>query len=215
MRIVIGEDESLLRQGLTHVLEHAGYDVVATAADADELLRHVDERNPDLVITDIRMPPGHTDEGLRAALRIRRSHPHIAIVVLSQHVQRRYAVELIADNAAGVGYLLKQRVGDIPTFCADLERVCAGGTVLDPEVVAIMVARADREHDTVRRFTKRQQEVLALMAEGRTNAAIAQRLSITEKAVVQHASHIYDQLGLPPSDDDHRRVLAVIHYLSR
>jgi DNA-binding NarL/FixJ family response regulator len=215
MRIVIGEDESLLRQGLTHVLEHAGYQVVATAADADELLRHVDERNPDLVITDIRMPPDHTDEGLRAALRIRRSHPQTAIVVLSQHVQRRYAVELVADNAAGVGYLLKQRIADIPTFCADLERVCGGGTVLDPEVVAIMLARADREHDTVRGFTKRQQEVLALMAEGRTNSAIAQRLCITEKAVVQHASHIYDQLALPPSDDDHRRVLAVIHYLSR
>ncbi len=215
MRIVIGEDESLLRQGLTHVLEHAGYDVVATAADADELLRHVDERNPDLVITDIRMPPAHTDEGLRAALRIRRSHPQTAIVVLSQHLQRRYAVELVADNAAGVGYLLKQRIADIPTFCADLERVCAGGTVLDPDVVAIMLARADREHDTVRRFTKRQQEVLALMAEGRTNSAIAQRLCISEKAVVQHASHIYDQLALPPSEDNHRRVLAVIHYLSR
>ncbi len=215
MRIVIGEDESLLRQGLTHVLEHAGYDVVATAADADELLRHVDERNPDLVITDIRMPPAHTDEGLRAALRIRRTHPQTAIVVLSQHLQRRYAVELVADNAAGVGYLLKQRIADIPTFCADLERVCAGGTVLDPDVVAIMLARADREHDTVRRFTKRQQEVLALMAEGRTNSAIAQRLCISEKAVVQHASHIYDQLALPPSEDNHRRVLAVIHYLSR
>jgi DNA-binding NarL/FixJ family response regulator len=215
MRIVIGEDESLLRQGLTHVLEHAGHDVVATAADADELLRHVDEREPDLVITDIRMPPGHTDEGLRAALRIRQSHPHMAIVVLSQHVQRRYAVELVADNAAGVGYLLKQRIADIPTFCADLERVCAGGTVLDPEVVALMVARADREYGTVRRLTQRQQEVLGLMAEGRSNVAIAHRLSITEKAVVQHASHIYDQLSLPPSDDDHRRVLAVVHYLTR
>lgn len=215
MRLVIGEDESLLRQGLTHVLEHAGHDVVATAAEAEELLRHVDERHPDLVITDIRMPPAYTDEGLQAALRIRKQYPDIAIVVLSQHVQRRYAVELLADNAAGIGYLLKQRIADIPTFCADLERVRAGGTVLDPDVVALMLARADREDDTVRQLTGRQQQVLALMAQGRSNGAIAEELCVTEKAVVQHVSHIYDQLGLPLSSTDHRRVLAVIHYLSR
>ncbi|MGI8415558.1 MAG: response regulator [Nakamurella sp.] len=215
MRIVIGEDESLLRQGLTHVLEHNGYDVVAATADAEEMIRQVDERNPDLVITDIRMPPGHTDEGLRAALKIRSEHPQTSIVVLSQHVQRRYAVELVADNAGGVGYLLKQRIADIPTFCADLERVAAGGTVLDPEVVALIIARADRERPTVRQLTPRQQQVLVLMAEGRTNASIAHQLTITEKAVVQHVSHIYDQLTLPPSEDDHRRVLAVIHYLSQ
>lgn len=215
MRIVIGEDESLLRQGLTHVLEHHGYDVVAATADAQEMIRQVDERNPDLVITDIRMPPGHTDEGLRAALKIRSEHPQTSIVVLSQYVQRRYAVELVADNAGGVGYLLKQRIADIPTFCADLERVAAGGTVLDPEVVALMIARADRERPKVRQLTPRQQQVLALMAEGRSNAAIAHQLSITDKAVVQHVSHIYDQLTLPPSNDDHRRVLAVIHYLSQ
>lgn len=215
MRLVIGEDESLLRQGLTHVLEHAGHEVVATAAEAEELLRHVDERRPDLVITDIRMPPDYTDEGLRAALEIRKRYPKIAIVVLSQHVQRRYAVELLADDATGIGYLLKQRIADIPTFCADLERVSEGGTVLDPEVVALMLARADREDDTVRRLTGRQQQVLALMAEGRSNGAIAETLCVTEKAVVQHVSHIYDQLGLPLSNTDHRRVLAVIHYLSR
>lgn len=215
MRIVIGEDESLLRQGLTHVLEHNGYDVVAATADAEEMIRQVDERNPDLVITDIRMPPGHTDEGLRAALKIRSEHPQTSIVVLSQHVQRRYAVELVADSAGGVGYLLKQRIADIPTFCADLERVAAGGTVLDPEVVALMIARADRERPTVRQLTPRQQQVLVLMAEGRSNAAIANQLSITDKAVVQHVSHIYEQLTLPPATDDHRRVLAVIHYLSQ
>ena len=215
MRILICEDESLLRQGLTHVLEHAGHDVLGTAANAQELLRQVDERDPDLVITDIRMPPDFTDEGLRAALQIRAEHPGTGIVVLSQHVQRRYAVELVAGNAGGVGYLLKQRIADIPTFCDDLERVAAGGTVLDPDVIALMITRADREHATVRHLTPRQQEVLALMAEGRSNAAIASRLSITEKAVVQHASHIYDQLSLAPSNDDHRRVLAVIHYLSR
>jgi DNA-binding NarL/FixJ family response regulator len=215
MRILICEDESLLRQGVTHVLEHAGYDVVGTATNADELIRQVDERNPDLVITDIRMPPDFTDEGLRAAVQIRTAHPQIGIVVLSQHVQRRYAVELVADNAGGVGYLLKQRIADIATFCDDLERVAAGGTVLDPDVIALMITRADREHAAVRHLTPRQQQVLALMAEGRSNAAIAHRLSITEKAVVQHASHIYDQLTLAPSNDDHRRVLAVIRYLSQ
>ncbi len=214
MQILIGEDEALLRQGLTHILEHAGHDVVGVG-DADELLRKVDELDPDLVITDIRMPPGYADEGLRAALRIRADHPHIGVVVLSQHVQRSYAVELVAGNIGRVGYLLKQRIADIPTFCADLERVRAGGTVLDPEVIALMIARADRDHASVRQLTPRQQQVLALMAEGRTNAAIGHRLSITDKAVVQHVSHIYDQLTLPPSDDDHRRVLAVIRYLSR
>lgn len=145
MRIVICEDESLLRRGLTHVLEHNGYEVIAATADASELVRHVDEREPDLVITDIRMPPDYTDEGLQAALKIRSLHPTIGIVVLSQYVQRRYAVELVAGSTGAVGYLLKQRIADIPTFCADLERVAAGGTVLDPEVVALMVARADRE----------------------------------------------------------------------
>ena len=215
MRIVIGEDEALLRQGLTHVLEHAGHVVVGTAPDATELLRHTEEREPDLVVTDIRMPPGHTDEGLVAALQIHRSRPQTAIVVLSQHVQRRYAMELLTVRPSGVGYLLKQRIADVPTFCADLERVCAGGTVLDPEVVSLMVARARRNDDAVDRLTPRQQEVLTLMAEGRSNAAIARRLTITEKAVVGHVSRIYDELGLPPSDDDHRRVLAVVRHLAR
>ncbi|HEY5980305.1 MAG TPA: response regulator transcription factor [Microlunatus sp.] len=215
MRIVIGEDESLLRQGMTHLLERAGHQVVGTAADADELIRHVDERRPDVVVTDIRMPPDFTDEGLRAALRIRGTHPTIGIMLLSQHVQRRYAVELIASNPNGVGYLLKQRIADVSTFCADLVRVADGGTVLDPEVVALMITRADRDHPPGRRLTPRQQQVLALMAEGRSNAAIAACLSITEKAVVQHVSHIYDHLMLPPNTDDHRRVLAVLHHLSR
>ena len=215
MRIVIGEDEALLRQGLTHVLEHAGFVVVATAADAAEMVRHVAERRPDLVVTDIRMPPSRTDEGLRAALEIRREWPDTAVVVLSQYVQRRYAVELLSTNSSGVGYLLKQRIANVATFCADLERVGAGGTVLDPEVVAVMLARARREDDALGLLTDRQREVLALMAEGRTNASIARQMSITEKAVVQHASHIYDALGLSPSDDDHRRVLAVLRYLSR
>jgi DNA-binding NarL/FixJ family response regulator len=214
VRIVIGEDEALLRQGLTHVLEHAGFAVVATAADAAEMVRHVAERRPDLVLTDIRMPPSHTDEGLRAALEIRREWPGTAVVVLSQYVQRRYAVELLTANPSGVGYLLKQRIADVATFCADLERVAAGGTVLDPEVVALMLARARRDDGALELLTDRQREVLVLMAEGRSNASIARRLSITEKAVVQHASHIYDALGLTHSDDAHRRVLAVLRYLS-
>lgn len=215
MRLLIGEDEALLRQGLTYVLEHAGHDVIGTAADAVELIRQAEERAPDMVVTDIRMPPGHTDEGLRAALHIHRSRPETAIVVLSQHVQRRYAVELLTERPTGVGYLLKQRIGDIPTFCADLERVRAGGTVLDPEVVALMMAAARREDRAVEQLTPRQSEVLALMAQGRSNAAIARQLHITEKAVVGHVSNIYDLLGLAQSDDDHRRVLAVIRYLSR
>jgi DNA-binding NarL/FixJ family response regulator len=179
------------------------------------MLRQVEAHAPDLVVTDIRMPPGSTDDGLRAALRIRQRHPDVAVVVLSQHVRRRYAVELVADNASGVGYLLKQRIADVPTFCAQLEDVRAGGTVLDPEVVAVMLARADREDDGVRGLTRRQHEVLALMAEGRSNAAIAERLTITEKSVVHHISNIYQQLDLPTNDTDHRRVLAVVRYLSR
>jgi DNA-binding NarL/FixJ family response regulator len=215
VRIVIGEDEALLRQGMTHLLERSGHQVVGSVADADELVRQVDERRPDVVVTDIRMPPDFTDDGLRAARRIRGTHPGIGVMVLSQHVQRRYAVELIADNPSGVGYLLKQRIADVSTFCADLVRVAEGGTVLDPEVVALMITRADRDDTSGRRLTPRQQQVLALMAEGRSNAAIAEGLSITEKAVVQHVSRIYDHLMLPPNTDDHRRVLAVLHHLAR
>jgi DNA-binding NarL/FixJ family response regulator len=215
VRIVIGEDEALLRQGMTHLLERSGHQVVGSVADADELVRQVDERRPDVVVTGIRMPPDFTDDGLRAARRIRGTHPGIGVMVLSQHVQRRYAVELIADNPSGVGYLLKQRIADVSTFCADLVRVAEGGTVLDPEVVALMITRADRDDTSGRRLTPRQQQVLALMAEGRSNAAIAEGLSITEKAVVQHVSRIYDHLMLPPNTDDHRRVLAVLHHLAR
>jgi DNA-binding NarL/FixJ family response regulator len=215
MRVVIGEDEALLREGLTLVLSQGGFDVVATARDGAELVRQARQLDPGLVITDIRMPPGDTDEGLRAALEIRHAMPHIAVVVLSQYLQRQYAVELLTEQSAGIGYLLKQRIADIPTFCRDLERVCAGGTVLDPEVVALMVARARHQDDGLQRLSGRQQEVLALMAEGRSNASIARKLFISDKAVVQHASHVYDELGLQISDDGHRRVLAVIRYLAR
>jgi DNA-binding NarL/FixJ family response regulator len=213
MRVVIAEDEVLLRAGLRHVLEAGGIDVVAAAADADELLAVTAELRPDLVVTDIRMPPTNTDEGLRAAIQIRR-RLDIAIVVLSQHLQRRYALELLADDPSSIGYLLKQRIADIDAFTNDLHQVSAGATVLDPEVVKLMMARARGERDELARLTPRQHDVLALMAEGRSNAAIARRLAVSERAVVQHTSHIYDELGLPPSDDDHRRVLAVVKYLA-
>ncbi|SDX28294.1 two component transcriptional regulator, LuxR family [Geodermatophilus africanus] len=214
MRVVIGEDEALLRTGLTHVMQAAGFDVVAAVGDAHGLVRSAGEHVPDIVVTDIRMPPDHEDAGLRAAVEIRRERPEIAVLVLSQHLQRAYAVELLGDRPSGVGYLLKQRIADIDTFTDDLRRIAAGGTVLDPEVVSLMVARARGHHDALDRLTPRQQQVLALMSEGRTNASIARTLSITERAVVQHTSHIYDELDLAPSEDDHRRVLAVIRYLS-
>ena len=214
MRVVIGEDEALLRIGLTHVMQAAGFDVVAAVGHAHELVRSAAEHVPDIVVTDIRMPPDHKDAGLRAAMEIRRQHPEIAVLVLSQHLQRTYAVELLGDRSSGVGYLLKQRIADVDTFTDDLRRIAAGGTVLDPEVVSLMVARARGHHDALDRLTPRQQQVLALMSEGRTNASIARTLSITERAVVQHTSHIYDELDLALSDDDHRRVLAVIRYLS-
>jgi DNA-binding NarL/FixJ family response regulator len=214
VRVVIGEDEALLRTGLTHVMQAAGFDVVAAVGSAHELVRSAGEHGPDIVVTDIRMPPDHKDAGLRAAIEIRREHPEIAVLVLSQHLQRAYAVELLGDRSSGVGYLLKQRIADIDTFTDDLRRIAAGGTVLDPEVVRLMVARARGHHDALDRLTPRQQQVLALMSEGRTNASIARTLSITERAVVQHTSHIYDELDLALSDDDHRRVLAVIRYLS-
>jgi DNA-binding NarL/FixJ family response regulator len=214
VRVVIGEDEVLLREGLAHVLENDGIEVVAAVGTAVELEREVARLEPDLVVTDIRMPPTHTDEGLVAALRIRRVHPGVAVVVLSQHVQRRYATELLDQREGGVGYLLKQRIADVQTFTADLRRVAAGGTALDPEVVAMLVSRASKTSGPVGDLTPRQLEVLGLMAEGRSNAHIAARLGTSEKAVVQHTSRIYDSFGLPVAADDHRRVLAVIRYLA-
>jgi DNA-binding NarL/FixJ family response regulator len=214
MRVVLGEDEVLLREGLVHVLEGDGFEVLAAVGTAGQLEREVARHRPDLVITDIRMPPTHTDEGLLAALRIRHAYPSIAVVVLSQHVQRRYATELLEQQGGGVGYLLKQRIADVTTFTSDLRRVAAGGTALDPEVVSVMVTRASRVSGVVGSLTSRQLEVLGLMAEGRSNARIASQLVLSEKAVVQHTSNIYDALGLPVDADDHRRVLAVIRFLA-
>lgn len=214
MRVVIGEDEVLLREGIGHILAGDGFEVVASVSDAVQLEREVARHSPELVVTDIRMPPSYTDEGLVAALRIRRTHPGIGVVVVSQHVQRRYAIELLeGEGTGGFGYLLKQRITDVRTFTADIRRVAAGGTALDPEVVSVLVARASRGASAVGRLTPRQVEVLGLMAEGRSNAAIAARLVLSEKAVVQHASNIYDALELPVDADDHRRVLAVVRHL--
>jgi DNA-binding NarL/FixJ family response regulator len=214
MRVVIAEDQVLLREGLTLLLAQGGFEVVGAAATADELLEVTAEQRPDLVITDIRMPPDRTDDGLRAALAIRCSLPGTAVVVLSQHLQRRYAVQLLSGSSGGIGYLLKQRITDVDHFFQDLRRVCTGWTAIDPEVIALMVASAGAGLQGVHRLTGRQMQVLAMIAEGRSNASIARALLVSEKAIIKHASRIYDELGLPVSGDDHRRVLAVLRYLS-
>ena len=214
MRVVIGEDQALMRHGLTLVLERAGFEIVANAADAEDVVRKTAAHRPDLLVTDIRMPPTNTDDGLRAAIEVRSRVPGLPVLVLSQYLQRDYAVELLESGDEGVGYLLKQRVADVDRFVADLHRVVAGGTVLDPEVVAAMVGRHRAEADPVALLTDRQREVLELMAQGRSNAAIAGELGVSEKAIVRHTSNIYDELGLGSSPDDHRRVLAVVRFLS-
>lgn len=214
MRVVIGEDQFLMREGLRLVLEGAGFTIDAVAEDARDLVRRVIGLRPDLVIADIRMPPDHTDDGLRAAVQLREQRPGLPVMVLSQHVQRRYAVELLRHDDRGVGYLLKERIADLESFIADLHRVLDGGTVLDPVVVAAMIDRP-RPGDPLADLTRRQREVLALMAEGRSNAAIAARLHVTEKSVVRHVSLVYDALGIDQSSEDHRRVLAVVRYLAR
>jgi DNA-binding NarL/FixJ family response regulator len=213
MRIVIGGDQVLLREGLVRVLEEQGHEVVGSAGDGPDMVRKAKAHRPDIVIADVRMPPSQTDEGMRAALEIRAAVPSIGILVLSHHVEVRYALELLTDDASGVGYLLKQRVADLDRFFGALERINAGGSVIDPEVVSAMLGRAGR--DPIDRLTARQREVLALMAEGRTNAGIAEELVITEKAVAKHVASIFEALGLPPSADGNRRVLAVIRYLNR
>jgi DNA-binding NarL/FixJ family response regulator len=215
VRLVIGEDEALLREGLTLLLTRAGFDVVAAEGDADRLLAAALHHRPDIVVTDIRMPPGSTDDGLRAALALRSELPRTGVVVLSQHLSRQYALDLLAGGSAGVGYLLKQRVADAGQFAADLIRVARGGSVIDPEIAAAAIARAERVDRRVSQLTRRQREVLALMAQGLSNAAIAEALVITEKSVVEHVSNVYDALELPRTGNEHRRVLAVLRYLSR
>ena len=209
MRIVIGEDLFLLRDGLVRLLTAHGFEIAAAVGTAPDLQQALTEERPDVGIVDVRLPPTHTDDGLRAALQARKQVPGLPVLVLSQYVEQLYARELLADQAGGVGYLLKDRVFNDEAFTAAIRSVAAGGTVLDPEVVQKLMARSQ----PVSRLSPREREVLALMAEGRSNAAIAQRMFITEKAVSKHAAGIFGKLGLEPSDDDNRRVLAVLAYL--
>jgi DNA-binding NarL/FixJ family response regulator len=209
---MIAEDSVLLREGLTRLLSEAGFEVVAAVADAEQLLRGVGARRPDVVVADVRMPPTHRDEGVRAALVIRQRWPQTAVLLLSQYVEERYATELLAGDTRGVGYLLKDRVADVDEFVEALRRVGAGGTALDPEVVQQLLARTRRRHP-LEGLTQRERQVLQLMAEGRSNGAIAGELVVTEGAVEKHVSSIFTKLDLAPTESDHRRVLAVLRYL--
>jgi DNA-binding NarL/FixJ family response regulator len=211
VRVVIAEDSVLLRAGLIRLLAAAEIEVMAAVSDADQLLAAVPVHKPDVVIVDVRMPPSHTDEGIRAALVIRREWPEVAVLVLSQYVEERYAADLLSANTSSVGYLLKDRVADVEEFVAALRRVADGGTALDPEVVAQLLVR--RRSDPLDRLTPREHEVLTLMAEGRSNAAIAQTLVITDSAVAKHINSIFAKLDLQPDDGDHRRVRAVLRFL--
>ena len=211
MRVVIAEDSVLLREGLTKLLPEGGFEVAAAVPDAEGLLRAVGEHRPDLVVVDVRMPPTHTDEGIRAALVIRRQHPEVAVVVLSQYVEERYATDLLSIGTSGVGYLLKDRVAHVPEFLDALRRVAAGGTALDPEVVAQLLVR--HRNDPIDRLTPRELQVLRLMAEGRSNNGIVDALNVSPSAVEKYVSNILAKLDLPPSSADHRRVLAVLKFL--
>ncbi|MFI6294204.1 response regulator [Nonomuraea sp. NPDC050790] len=212
MDVVIADDAVLLREGLRHILERFGHRVVASVGDAPSLLAAVDRYLPDVAVVDVRMPPGFRDEGLRAALRIRTEHPKVAVLVLSQYVERSYAMELLESGSGrGVGYLLKNRVGEIEDFLDAVTRVAAGGTAIDPTVVVRLLE--NRQDPGLERLTPREREVLALMAEGRSNSAIARELVVTEAAVLKHVGNIFAKLLLEPSDEEHRRVAAVLRYL--
>ncbi len=214
MRVVVADDSTLLREGLVRLLEEAGMEVVGQAADGEDLLRKVRAHKPDVAIVDVRMPPTHTDEGLRAAREIRAELPGVAILVLSQYVEVAYARELLAESAEGLGYLLKDRVADVGALTDAVRRVGAGGSALDPEVVSQMLGRRRRE-DPLEQLTPREREVLGLMAEGRTNAAIAAELVVSERAVEKHVTGIFAKLELGTSGEDHRRVLAVLRFLDQ
>jgi DNA-binding NarL/FixJ family response regulator len=219
MRVVIAEDSAVVRAGLAEILADRGHEVVAAVGDGEALLAAVAEHQPDVTVVDVRMPPGYTDEGLRAAIAIRRDHPETGVLVFSQYVETRYAADLLRSapgashrKGAGVGYLLKDRVADVGEFIEALSRVAAGGTALDPEVVSQLLAASGRA-DVLGGLTHRERDVLGLMAEGRSNGAIAHILVVSERAVEKHVSNIFSKLGLAPSDADHRRVLAVLRYL--
>jgi DNA-binding NarL/FixJ family response regulator len=214
MRVALADDAVILREGLSRLLQEAGFDVVGLAADADALLELVQRTRPDVAIIDIRMPPTHTDEGLRAAKVIRQRWPAIGLLVLSQHVNARYALELLAAGTDGIGYLLKERVSDLDELSSSINRVGQGGSVLDPAVVGELVGRRRQADNPLEQLTDRERQVLALIAEGRSNRAIAERLFVTEHTVEKHVKNIFGSLRLPQSPDDHRRVLAVITYLN-
>ena len=214
MRVVLADDSVLLREGVARLLEDAGFEIVGQADNADQLLLKVRSYKPDVAIVDIRMPPTHTDEGLRAAREIREKHPGTGVVVLSQYVEPEYALDLLADSAEGVGYLLKDRISDVGEFADAVRRVGEGGSALDPAVVAQLVGRR-RRHDPLDSLTPREREVLGLMAEGRSNQAICARLFVTERAVEKHVTSIFGKLRLPADAADHRRVLAVLAYLQQ
>jgi DNA-binding NarL/FixJ family response regulator len=212
LRVVLAEDSVLLREGIARLLEEFGFEVVGQAGDADELLLKVRSYSPDVALVDIRMPPTHTDEGLRAAKEIRAKHPQTGVLVLSQYVEPGYAMELLSESAEGVGYLLKDRISDVDEFRAAVRRVAEGGSALDPAVVSQLVGRRRRD-DPLGDLTPREREVLELMAEGRSNHAIADQLVVTERAVEKHVTSIFGKLRLAPAAEDHRRVLAVLAYL--
>ncbi|HWH12308.1 MAG TPA: response regulator transcription factor [Solirubrobacteraceae bacterium] len=212
MRVVIAEDLALLREGIAALLKDAGDDVVAAVGDAGALLEAAADHAPDLAIIDVRMPPTQTDEGIRAAVELRRRQPDVAILILSQYVEERYATDLLTGGSHGVGYLLKDRVADVGEFLAACRRVAAGGTAIDPEVVSQLLSRR-RRTDLLDDLTPREREVLGLMAEGHTNSSIADRLVVTGGAVEKHVRNVFLKLGLPPTDQQHRRVLAVLTYL--
>jgi DNA-binding NarL/FixJ family response regulator len=212
MRVVIAEDSVLLREGLVRLLESGGITVVDAVADAAALLAAVEVHEPDLVIVDVRMPPSYTDEGVRAAIELRRRRPGLAVLVLSQYVEERYAAELLANETSGVGYLLKDRIADVADFLDALHRVAAGGTALDPEVVAQLLVR--HSGDPLDRLTTRELEVLALMAEGRSNTAIAKALTVSDSAVAKHVNSIFIKFDLTVATQDHRRVLAVLRFIN-
>jgi DNA-binding NarL/FixJ family response regulator len=212
LRVVVGEDHPLTRKGIVTVLEEAGFEVVATAADATDLVRKSAAHKPDVVIADIRMPPGNADDGIRAAQQIRAAQPKVGVLILSQYLESRYALDLVGDRAEGVGYLLKERLGDLTLFTDAVRRVAHGGSALDPEVVQRMVGRP-RAAGALAELTRREREVLSLIAEGRSNAGIAEQLVVTVGAIERHVTSIFDKLGLRTTRDDHRRVLAVLEYL--
>ena len=212
LRVVIGEDSVLLREGLARVLAEEGFEVAGQAGDAEDLMRKVRAHRPDVAVVDIRMPPTHSDEGLRAAREIRAELPGTGVLVLSQYLEEAYALELLGEGAEGVGYLLKDRVGDLDGFADAVRRVASGGSALDPQVVSQMLGRR-RRADPLESLTEREREVLGLMAEGLSNRAIAERLVVTERAVEKHVTSIFGKLDLPATNDTHRRVLAVLAYL--